>query len=89
MDETMVLPPPISTVTWAVTTPSFTSTPKADPSGDYAWRLSAKADKVKPGAEKALDAKAVKLTGGPTSEKAPKGRNQYGWVMETSAPTCS
>ena len=59
-----------------------TSTPKADPSGDYAWRLFAKADKVKPGAEKTLDAKAVKLTGGPTSEKAPKGRNQYGWVME-------
>ncbi|HCS68514.1 MAG TPA: molybdate ABC transporter substrate-binding protein [Rhodospirillaceae bacterium] len=59
-----------------------TSTPKADPSGDYAWRLFAKADKVSPGAEKALDAKAVKLTGGPTSQKAPKGRNQYGWVME-------
>ncbi len=59
-----------------------TSTPKADPSGDYAWRLFAKADKVSPGAEQALDAKAVKLTGGPTSKKAPKGRNQYGWVME-------
>ncbi len=24
----------------------------------------------------------MKLTGGPTSQKAPKGRNQYGWVME-------
>ncbi|MEQ9557379.1 MAG: molybdate ABC transporter substrate-binding protein [Rhodospirillales bacterium] len=59
-----------------------TSTPKADPSGDYAWRLFARADKVMPGAEKTLDAKAVKLTGGPTSQKAPKGRNQYGWVME-------
>lgn len=59
-----------------------TSTPKADPSGDYAWQLFAKADNLSPGAEKALDAKAVKLTGGPTSQKAPKGRNQYGWVME-------
>ena len=59
-----------------------TSTPKADPSGDYAWRLFAKAEKVRPGAEKTLDAKALKLTGGPTSQKAPKGRNQYGWVME-------
>ena len=59
-----------------------TSTPKADPSGDYAWRLFEKADKVKAGAFKTLDAKALKLTGGPTSQKAPKGRNQYGWVME-------
>ena len=33
-----------------------TSTPKADPSGDYAWQLFAKADKVSPGAEKALAA---------------------------------
>ncbi|MCP5370824.1 MAG: molybdate ABC transporter substrate-binding protein [Hyphomicrobiales bacterium] len=59
-----------------------TSTPKADPSGDYAWKLFGRADKVKPGALATLDAKALKLTGGPTSAKAPKGRNQYGWVME-------
>lgn len=59
-----------------------TSTPKADPSGDYAWELFGKADKIKAGAFKTLDEKALKLTGGPDSEKAPKGRNQYGWVME-------
>lgn len=59
-----------------------TSTPKADPSGDYAWQLFDKADKAAPGAFAKLDAKAMKLTGGPKSEKAPKGRNQYGWVME-------
>lgn len=58
-----------------------TSTPKADPSGDYAWALFEKAETVKPGAFKTLDAKAMKLTGGPDSEKAPEGRNQYGWVM--------
>jgi len=59
-----------------------TSTPKADPSGDYAWELFRKAGKIRGGALETLDAKALKLTGGPTSEKAPKGRNQYGWVME-------
>ena len=61
-----------------------TSTPKADPSGDYAWTLFEKAEKVKPGSFAALDAKAMKLTGGPTSEKAPKGQNQYGWVMASN-----
>jgi len=63
-----------------------TSTPKADPSGDYAWKLFERANAVKPGAFDRLDKKAEKLTGGPTSDKAPKGRNQYGWVMETKKP---
>jgi molybdate transport system substrate-binding protein len=58
-----------------------TSTPKADPSGDYAWQLFDKADAVRSGASETLKAKALQLTGGPTSEKAPEGRNQYGWVM--------
>jgi ABC-type molybdate transport system substrate-binding protein len=61
-----------------------TSTPKADPSGDYAWQLFAKADTVRPGARAALEAKALQLTGGATSEKAPDGRNPYGWVMESN-----
>jgi molybdate transport system substrate-binding protein len=69
-----------------------TSTPKADPSGDYAFALFAKAEGFKPGAKAALEAKALQLTGGPTSEKAPAGRNQYAWVMEggkadVSSPT--
>ena len=58
-----------------------TSTPKADPSGDYAWELFRKADKIKAGSFKTLSAKALQLTGGPNSEKVPEGRNQYGWVM--------
>lgn len=58
-----------------------TSTPKADPSGDYAWELFRKADTVKPGSFAALSDKALQLTGGPDSRKAPDGRNQYGWVM--------
>ena len=58
-----------------------TSTPKADPAGDYAFALFAKADKLKAGARAALEARALQLTGGPTSEKAPAGRNQYAWVI--------
>lgn len=60
-----------------------TSTPKADPSGDYAWALFAKADALEPGAKTTLEAKALQLTGGPDSAKAPEGRNTYGWVMES------
>lgn len=58
-----------------------TSTPKADPSGDYAFALFAKAESLKAGAKAALEGKALKLTGGPDTAKAPEGRNQYGWVM--------
>jgi ABC-type molybdate transport system substrate-binding protein len=58
-----------------------TSTPKADPSGDYAWELFRKADSIKQGSFETLSGKALQLTGGPDSEKAPKGHNQYGWVM--------
>jgi ABC-type molybdate transport system substrate-binding protein len=60
-----------------------TSTPKADPSGDYAFALFAKAETRKSGARIALEGKALPLTGGPTSEKAPVGKNQYGWVMSS------
>lgn len=59
-----------------------TSTPKADPSGDYAWALFRLADRVQPGAYAQLDAKALKLTGGADSPKPPAGRGTYAWVME-------
>ncbi len=58
-----------------------TSTPKADPSGDYAWQLFEKAEKVRPGAFAALDAKALKLTGGPGSSHPPQGRSVYSWLI--------
>ncbi len=58
-----------------------TSTPKADPSGDYAWELFKKAEKIKTGSFAILSTKALQLTGGPDSEKAPEGKNPYGWVM--------
>ncbi len=59
-----------------------TSTPRADPSGDYAWELFRKADGVRPGAFAQLDAKALKLTGGADSPKPPAGRGTYAWVMD-------
>ncbi len=55
-----------------------TSTPKADPSGDYALAVFARAEAVKPGAKAALEAKALKLTGGPECLPAPEGLNVYG-----------
>jgi ABC-type molybdate transport system substrate-binding protein len=58
-----------------------TSTPKADPSGDYAWLLFEKADTLRPGAFKALDAKALKLTGGPNSPPPPADRSIYGVMI--------
>lgn len=58
-----------------------TSTPVADPSGDYAWELFRRADAIESGAFDVLDAKALQLTGGPDSPAAPEGRNPYAWVM--------
>ncbi len=59
-----------------------TSTPKADPAGDYAWALFQRADALRPGAFAALAHKARQLTGGPDSPKAPAGRGTYAWVMD-------
>ena len=40
-----------------------TSTPGADPAGDYTWELFRNIDKARPGSYAKLDAKALKLTG--------------------------
>ena len=58
-----------------------TSTPKADPSGDYAFEVFDKADKLRPGSGVALRAKSVQLTGGPTSPKPPADRNLYAMLV--------
>ena len=58
-----------------------TSTPRADPGGDYAWQLFEKAEQLRPGAFKALDAKALKLTGGPDSPTPPPNRSVYGVLI--------
>lgn len=54
------------------------STPKADPSGDYAWALFGRAEAVRGGSQQALEKKAMKLTGGPDSPPPPKDRSVYG-----------
>lgn len=51
-----------------------TSTPGADPGGDYAWQVFHRADAVRPGAEAILQAKALKLVGGPDSKPLVPGK---------------
>jgi len=62
-----------------------TSTPKADPSGDYAWEVFRKAEKLKAGATATLEKKALQLTGGPASPPAPQGRSVYGELLAQGA----
>lgn len=59
-----------------------TSTPKADPAGDYAFQVFDKAEALQAGAGDTLRSKALQLTGGPDSAPPPAGRNPYAWVME-------
>ena len=56
-----------------------TSTPKADPSGDYAWELFERIERSGvAGARARLEAKALQLVGGPTAPPAdPRGRSAY------------
>jgi len=55
-----------------------TSTPKADPSGDYAWMVFERIEQQgRRGAFKQLSDKALQLTGGPNSPPPPAGRNVY------------
>lgn len=63
-----------------------TSTPGNDPAGDYAWRVFARAGAVRPGAEGALQAKALRLTGTPGQPMPPEGRSVYAWhILEGRA----
>jgi molybdate transport system substrate-binding protein len=58
-----------------------TSTPRADPSGDYAWEVFRKADKLRPGAFATLERKALQFVGGPNAPTAPPGRTVYGVLI--------
>lgn len=61
-----------------------TSTPKADPSGDYAFQLFERIEATGaggPGASAVLKAKALQLTGGPDSPKPQPGRSLYGALV--------
>ncbi len=61
-----------------------TSTPKADPSGDYAFMMFERIESsgaLPPGSAAQLAAKALQLTGGPASPPPPKDRNVYGQLI--------
>ncbi|NNM74735.1 molybdate ABC transporter substrate-binding protein [Enterovirga aerilata] len=58
-----------------------TSTPGADPSGDYAWLAFRRAEAARRGSRAALEAKALRLTGGPDSPKPPPDRSLYGLIV--------
>ncbi len=56
-----------------------TTTPKADPSGDYAFEMFRKAETIKPGAQAVLENKTLQLTGAAGSAAPPAGCTVYGW----------
>lgn len=61
-----------------------TSTPKADPSGDYAWKVFERIEQQgRPGAFEQLSRKALQLTGGPSSPAPPPGRSVYAELVAT------
>ncbi|WP_431269130.1 molybdate ABC transporter substrate-binding protein [Dankookia sp. P2] len=64
-----------------------TSTPRADPSGDYAWAAFARAEALRPGAKARLEAKAIRLVGALDSPAPPPGepRSTYGWLIAGGA----
>lgn len=62
-----------------------TSTPLADPSGDYAWQIFDKADAIKPGSSQILKSKALQLVGGNLSAPpVPTGENNLVYFLKTN-----
>lgn len=58
-----------------------TSTPGADPAGDYAWEAFRKVDRLRPGAFTRLETKALRLTGGPGGGAPPGRQSVYGAIL--------
>ncbi len=58
-----------------------TSTPGSDPGGDYAWAVFARAEALHPGAQATLQAKALKLVGGPATKPLVPGHGQVQGVF--------
>jgi ABC-type molybdate transport system substrate-binding protein len=58
-----------------------TSTRRADPSGDYAWEIFSRAERVRPGSYEMLSRKAIALVGGPESPEPPQGRSLYAMLI--------
>jgi ABC-type molybdate transport system substrate-binding protein len=59
-----------------------TSTPKADPGGDYTWRLFELNDRYRPGAFAALAGKAQQLFGGATTTTLVNGRHRLSLALD-------
>lgn len=59
-----------------------TSTPGADPSGDYAWAWFASLDAAHPGAGKVLRDKAQQLVGGAVAPKIPAHTDAVTWFLQ-------
>jgi molybdenum ABC transporter molybdate-binding protein len=59
-----------------------TSTPKADPSGDYAWEVFRKAEGERAGSRARLEQKALTLVGGPSSLQPPAGTTAYSYALQ-------
>ena len=62
-----------------------TSTPRADPSGDYAFQMFERIESsgaAGAGSAAVLKAKALQLTGGPNSQQPPAGRSLYGMLVD-------
>jgi len=62
-----------------------TSTPGADPGGDYAWAVFARAEAIHPGAQAMLQAKALKLVGGSNTAPLVAGRGAVQGIFLTNA----
>jgi molybdate transport system substrate-binding protein len=52
-----------------------TSTPKADPAGDYTWLMFRRADAIRPGSYEILDKKAQQIVGGPANNTPVGGKD--------------
>ena len=59
-----------------------TSTPRADPSGDYTWMLFRRADGIRPGSFAQLDRKAQQVVGGPQNSALVDGRSPVAVALE-------
>ncbi|HWK45189.1 MAG TPA: substrate-binding domain-containing protein [Stellaceae bacterium] len=59
-----------------------TSTPKADPGGDYVWQAFHKAEKLQPGTFAELERKSTQLIHGPQSPPVPAGSEPMGYWVE-------
>ena len=59
-----------------------TSTPRADPSGDYTWAMFRRADAVRPGSYEILSSKAQQIVGGPSNSAPTDGKDPIVAALE-------